>query len=134
MPRVRFSAFFACPVCMEVISLNEVGTAFQLKLLSGCSRVSEGVFRLTECHGRWWHPAGIARCVQLSHSVGWLGWQRAQLARAQTARCCFCPQWHPSPIRLLFSHDCQIHSQYLSCSPKLPVYQLDGLSVNGVML
>lgn len=61
---------------LEVISLNEVGTAFQLKLLSGCSRVSEGVFRLTERHGPLVAPCRCARCVQLSHSVGWLGWQR----------------------------------------------------------
>ena len=55
---------------LEVISLSEVGTAFQLKLLSGCSRVSKGVFRLTERHGPLAAPRRRARCVLLGHSVG----------------------------------------------------------------
>ena len=62
---------------LEVIFLNEVGTAFQLKLLCGSSQENEVVFRFMEHHGPLAALHRRSWCVLLlSHSAGQLGWQR----------------------------------------------------------
>lgn len=111
VPRVRFYDFsLHAQYALESFPSMKLAF-FPTEAIVWVFSVGEGVFRLTECHGPLVAPCRCAGCVQLSHSVGTLGWQRgAQLARAQTARCCSALSGI-SPIRLLFSHDCQIHSQ-----------------------
>ena len=52
MPRVHVLLLFVCPVCLGgLFPHNEVGTAFQLKLLSGCSQQIHVL--CPQCAGCW---------------------------------------------------------------------------------
>lgn len=99
---------------------KEVCIASLFKLLSEHSQVNGVVFRFYERHRLWGDSTGVHSCSQVTVQVSRKGRGHAS-TRQPRFEVLSTPGWALSSgsIRLLLSHDCQIHKKYFAWFPKL---------------